>query len=319
MTTEFLDPRGDSASKNFSPEARSASALQLTEELSSLKTVAEPVEAALLAFTASPAHRKSNTLASDIRGRVVEAVAKAIAEIAAVKNIPITPDYAAALSACAVEAIAPDEVCHLLNLESAAVVVAAETINRMLDVIAATRVIHFMWELEGFDQLDTKKITAHAQQWMANTIANDAGDRRYRWPETAEMVIAYFKARSSGPVAVRYPEGRPMRALYSLDPLACRRKASKPPETSGPPPLLIHCPGLPGTTAAAMPDGRCVKKLDDGVTVTMWWKDGKLHRDPEEGAAVTFCNYDGHVTLQEYWVNGTFERIEQAAPEGVGA
>ena len=72
----------------------------------------------------------------------------------------------------------------------------------------ATRVLQFMWELEGFDQIDCKCVTRQAGSWINVLLANDTHDQRYRWPDTMEMATLYYRARSSGPVLIRGAEGQ---------------------------------------------------------------------------------------------------------------
>jgi hypothetical protein len=45
-------------------------------------------------------------------------------------------------------------------------------------------------------------------------------------------------------------------------------------------PLLMRCPCLPGNF---IPDGKQTTTLPGGGVVTVWWKNGKPHRDPQAG------------------------------------
>src|SRR5262249_40203817 len=148
-------------------------------------------------------------------------------------------------------------------------------------------------------------------------------DTRFRWPDTGYMLLDYYGAQSRRPVLIQGPKGAKRHVLYFVDPRRCRvgagnntlaefKKANAPGEIPGPPapvPQLIRCPWLPGRADFKRPDGRCVDTLADGSVTTSWWKDSKLHRDPEEGPAVLSNRMDGfEVCAEEYWVHGKRHR-----------
>jgi hypothetical protein len=145
-------------------------------------------------------------------------------------------------------------------------------------------------------------------------------DTRYRWPDPADMIINFHKDRTSGPVAVRYPTGQRVNAVYLLDRSACRNASHagrNPAERSVPRlmPLLIHCPALPGMPDALMPDGRLVKKPTERAECITWWRNGKLHRDPSEGPARHFKSNDQE--WSEYYRDGKLHRDPEDGPAAI--
>jgi hypothetical protein len=176
--------------------------------------------------------------------------------MAKVKNVAMTPEQCAKVAAAMIDSFDPAVVHRLTNSEPEAVTLAAAAINRLLDVCAATQVLHLMHTLQGFDILDPRKLAAQAQAWVDNLLANDEGRNQYRWPDPMEMVTKHYKARSSGPVSVTMPVGQGAGVGYFVDPSASRRSAKarmqKGP-TSMLEPLLIFCPSLPGSPGDADP------------------------------------------------------------------
>lgn len=234
----------------------------------------------------------------------VALLAEAMRTMAALKNVSVTADYAEAMAKATAAALAPELLRNLTDGNADAVAFVARSINALLDTVAATRVLQFMWELEGFHQIDCKSVTRQAGSWINVLLANDAPDQRYRWPDTADMATHYYRARSGGPVLVRCAEGQAARVRCFLDTGACRAPLKPADRTAMAIPLLIHCPGLPGTPEAVMPDGRCVKKCDDGIVCTTYWKNGVLHRDLADGPARIVRDEEAGVTTEEYWTDG---------------
>ena len=290
MTTEFHGPAGHTLP--IENTARPASAIADAQgvhlgEVIPLKIIAEPEPR-------EPGNSISNQQRAALGGGydfACATVADAMERMATIKNIPLPPEFSTNTAASLVNALDPAAVRGLANCEQSALIIVAATINRLLDIYAAASLIRFVWRAEGFDQLNPLQIYEHAQTWMRHQIANDTGDNRFRWPDTAEMAIAYFRARSRGPVRITMP-AKQIDAVYFLDASACRRAPkgkSAPPAPSKPRglpvPLVIRCPGLMGLRGGRMPDGRSVHRQPDGTVCTSWWTGGVLHRDPKEGPA----------------------------------
>jgi hypothetical protein len=335
MATEFPDLDSDRACVNdATPTAANAAVvLQLAEEQNSAddaRCTAASLQAKILMYPSAGSPRApvpslnsataNPALPPNVRAFAVATIADAMIAMAAAKNVPMTHERCVEFARGTVDAFDASAVYRLLDSEPGMVARAARTINRVLDTIAAARVIHFVWEVEGFDQLDMAQINVLAQAWVRNTIVNDSGDTRYRWPDPADMVIDYHKTRASGPVAVRYPTGQRVNVVYLLDRPACRnaaRTSKKPAERLAPrlTPLLIHYPGLPGMPGQVMPNGRLVKKPADSAECITWWRNGKLHRDPSEGPARHFKSSDEE--WSEYYSDGKLHRDPEQGPAAI--
>jgi hypothetical protein len=257
------------------------------------------------------------------------------------KNVSVSPEDCASVAHIAVEKFNAATIDGISRCEPGAIALVVATINRILDVFAAAQVIQLLRSMEGYDQLDPRMIITEAEAWMCEiTIANFAGDMRYRWPAPLEMVRSYYRAGTSGPVSARYPEGRSMRAAYFLDPGACRRaaKGARPALSPVGPihpvagaakaprkkhvraeltlpsltPLLIRCPALDSKSRLVVPEGRLVKTLPGGAVVTSWWKNGLLHRDPKDGPA--WHRKDTNGERSEYALHGRLHRDQKDGP-----
>jgi hypothetical protein len=94
---------------------------------------------------------------------------------------------------------------------------AAASINRLLDVYAASEVLNLMRILEGNPSPDRGQMIAEAEVWMRETLANDTSDRRRRWPDLLEMAQSHLRARAPGPVSILFPNTQGVRVGYVLD------------------------------------------------------------------------------------------------------
>jgi hypothetical protein len=250
--------------------------------------------------------------------RAVDALRQAMLTMAELKNVPLETEYSEGLAKATAASLAPEILRGILDGDAAAVSFVVRSINGLLDTIAATRVLNFMWKLEGFDQIESQCLTRQAGQWINVLVANDTTDARYRWPDTNEMATQYYRTRGSGPVHIRGAEGQPARARYFIDIEACRAPAKSANRSSMLLPLLMHCPGLPGTTNAMLPDGRCTRKSDDGTGCTSYWKNGLLHRNETEGAAYVERNESAGIITEEFWVHGEMQVSRTTdIPEGL--
>jgi hypothetical protein len=240
-------------------------------------------------------------------------LAEAAKDMAITKNVRLFPGQEGEVAAMAIKALDTAIIYGLIRCEVDSVALAAATVDCLLDGVAACHAIQVMRALEGFDQLNPDQTLAHAGAWIKQRVANDTGDRRLRWPDPMDMAIRYFRARSSGPVAIQFSGA--VRAAYLVDPLLLGsgkgERGSKPALASlpsgavrdgeaararpiparkqadgfMPEPLLIRCPPFSHVHRTPLPDGRRIQKLSDGCVLTTYWKNGVLHRDPSAGPA----------------------------------
>ena len=176
----------------------------------------------------------------------------ALFDMAAKKNVTVAPELGAKLADAIMDKLALATISGIAGLRREALGTAGSTINRLLDICAATRVLDLLWAVDGIEHPGIEHIRAQAQAWTSDCPRNDNADWRYRWPDEEEMVREYLKARSSGPVSIMCPAEKPGQMGYLLDRAAHGAAANKaagddaaPPQDDMPVPLLIRCPGLP--------------------------------------------------------------------------
>lgn len=133
--------------------------------------------------------------------------------MAVTKDVHLLPGQESEVAAMAIKALDTAIIHDLIRCEGDSVALAAATVNCLLDGVAACHAIQVMRALEGFDQLNPDQTLADAGAWIKQRVANDTGDRRFRWPDPMDMAIRYFRARSSGPVAIHN-----QRTLHSRTP-----------------------------------------------------------------------------------------------------
>lgn len=276
--------------------------------------------------------------------RAVDGLADAAVNMARAKNVAISMEDCAKLARLTVESLGASTIHGIAKCLPQPVTLAAATLNRLLDIWAATQVIHLLRSFEGYDHFDHGEVVTQAQAWMRNIcLANFSGDTRYRWPDPGTMVTDYYKTGASGPVAVKYPDAYPVVTMYRLDRPACRRAAkvlarakSRVPvqhlhSTDGQSeplrdpvfenkdipvptlrPMMTRCPIFDRKTGNLVREGRLVMKLPEGVVCTTWWRNGELHRDPREGPA--WHRQDPGFERVEYICNGALHRDPQDGP-----
>jgi hypothetical protein len=171
----------------------------------------------------------------------VDSLTDAALGMAEDKNVIVTAGQCAGFARAVVDVFDVLTVHRITLCDPEAAARAAAAINRLLDVCAASQVLRVMQGLNGFELLDQNKIVAEANAWMRDMTANDAPGRRFRWPDPVEMATRYFRARSSGPVSITFPDDRGIRAGYFLDRDVAPTKADSPDMST---PLLVRCPGI---------------------------------------------------------------------------
>jgi hypothetical protein len=130
MTTEPFDPCADSGcSSDFTSEALCASNEQRAAHP---KNPAEPISLV-------PHHTRSHQDDTLFQTALIH-LTKATADMAAKKNIPLTPDERDAVARQATLRMLRGELQRVLAMAPDAVRLAARAINHMLDVFAACRV-----------------------------------------------------------------------------------------------------------------------------------------------------------------------------------
>jgi hypothetical protein len=133
------------------------------------------------------------------------------------KNVPVTSEHCALFARNVVELLDVLSIQRIARGDIKAFASAAASINRLLDVYAATEVLYLVRILEGHSHPDRSQMIAEAEVWMREALANDTSDRRLRWPDLLEMAQSHLRARASGPVSILFPNNGSMRAKYLLD------------------------------------------------------------------------------------------------------
>jgi hypothetical protein len=164
------------------------------------------------------------------------------------KNVPLTAEDGRKLAAATADSLNASVVRGLLDAEASALLLVTRSINRVLDIIAAIRVLDLIGTVEGFKQVDAGTLALHAAEWVSRmVIANDVADARYLWPEPAQMIADYCAARALGPVWVHGAVGQAARATYCLG-----NRAS---DSAMAVPLLIRYPCLSQRSARGHSNG----------------------------------------------------------------
>lgn len=307
MTTDITGLSGDPA-----PTAADAAVLQLAEAADSAKAKVTP-------FGGAP--ETSPSFRAEIR-TILESAVRALA---ATKNVQLTPEELAHFAATIEHSMDDAAATSLREAAPDATRFAAMSINIALDLWAARRTIRAIWTMKGFVELDEACITARALEWISHSVAAGLIDLRYRWPNPLDLVADYMKIFGTGPVTIQLPPDAKRRSAYLLDPVRCRMsgkntyatisEGKRAGQVARPPaavPLLIQCPGVPGTSIPRPPDGCHVERHLDGTVIARWIKDNKLHRDPKQGAALERTGPQGE--HKEYRVNGRLHRDPADGP-----
>jgi hypothetical protein len=224
--------------------------------------------------------RSRRKLPARVQAAALPLVIEGIRDLAADKNIPLAPETVEVFAAMALDTLDASAIHGLTKGKADAAALAGSRINHILDVYAAVYAIRTILNLLGHDHLDSRQIGKHAQAWAEGmTIANDAPDRRCRWPDPFDMAAAYFKGRMAARSVVQLPEARIGRVAFMLDRTATA--SARSPDM--PEPLMMRCPALPDLPGRKMPNGRLVRKLPDGTSSATWWRNGKQVEPPIDG------------------------------------
>jgi hypothetical protein len=159
------------------------------------------------------------------------------------KNVPVTDEHCALFARNVVALLDDLTIERITRGELRAWASAAASINRLLDVCAASEVLYLIRILEGNPHPDRSQMIAEAEVWMREALANDTSDRRLRWPDLLEMAQSHRRARASGPVSILFPNTRGVRAGYLLDRDAKAQNSVGPHRGMGTP-LLARCRSL---------------------------------------------------------------------------
>jgi hypothetical protein len=314
MTPEFPGPEGPTTSIDAS--ARQASAIADASGVHPSGVIPLKIPAGSVAgSTADSGHSngpRGKTIPIEDHPsypHVLSEMTRAAIGLAKEKNVVASVERCAITARAAVDSFDADMLWRVARYEPAAIALAAASLNRILDMLAATRVIYCMWAVRGVDHLDHGDVVRQAEDWMRRLIvANDLPDRRLRWSDPVETVKTALGACAAGPVTVTMPEGQPLRVIHLYDPSTARAARDKNhTDTAMLTPLLVRWP-MP----EACPNGRLTERLADGRVITSWWKDGELHRDPAQGPAWHRTGPDGE--RWEYIVEGRMHRDSAEGP-----
>jgi hypothetical protein len=157
--------------------------------------------------------------------------------------VPVASEHCSLFARNVVELLDVLSIQRIARSDIKAWASAAASVNRLLDVYAATEVLYLVRILEGNPNPDRRKMIAEAEVWMREALANDASDRRLRWPDLLEMAKSHLRARASGPVSILFAYNGGMRVGYLLDPDAGTRKSTDDRSGMGTP-LLARCPSI---------------------------------------------------------------------------
>jgi hypothetical protein len=159
------------------------------------------------------------------------------------KNVPVASAHCSLFARNVVELLDVLSIQRIARNDVKAWASAAASVNRLLDVYAATEVLYLVRVLQGHSNPDRSQMIAEAEVWMREALANDTSDRRLRWPDLLDMAQSHLRARASGPVSILFSNTGGTRAGYLLDPHATSRK---PMDDQGGMriPLLVRCPSI---------------------------------------------------------------------------
>jgi hypothetical protein len=174
------------------------------------------------------------------------------------KNVPVASEHCSLFARKVVELLDVLSIQRIARSDIKAWASAAASVNRLLDVYAASEVLYLMRVLEGHSNPDRSQMIAEAEIWMREALANDTSDRRLRWPDLLDMAQSYLRARASGPVSILFPNTGGIRAGYLLDREANARKAMDDQGGMGTP-LLARCPSIDPKPVAASSSSRETK------------------------------------------------------------
>lgn len=300
MTSEFSDHNGDSAASCLQPAERgSAGTFPKAGE-----DAKDPSSVIHHAFPEPHTETlPGSNLSAATYNRAMKVMQEAVVLLAVAKNAPLSSESCDRICQAAILHLGDAAVLRLLDNDSSFLPQLADILHKLLDMNAAMQFIERVWRAMDFEQLDRSKVGQQADAWTTMAVANDVPEQRFRWPDIGELVEAFGRANTEGPVAIRMPVGQNTHRCL-LDRKACRAGGGKSSSFRGLLYPVIRCPGLPGTPNWTFPDGRCVKKFPDGTAVTTYWRNGVLDRDPKEGPAQTSLNADGTIENARYFVEG---------------
>jgi hypothetical protein len=193
--------------------------------------------------------RFSGSLARDFYGshvrpaahiyRVAVATLSDVArDMARDKNVIVTTEECVGLARGLLRVFGATRIYRITKFDPKATAIAAVSINQLLDVLAASQVLHLLRILEGVKEPDRAQTIAEAEVWMRDVIANDRCDDRFCWPDPLEMALRHHRARFSGPVSILLPNLGRGRMGYLLE----RTPASTEVGKNANVPVLVRCP-----------------------------------------------------------------------------
>ncbi|HEX3863663.1 MAG TPA: hypothetical protein VHY35_18425 [Stellaceae bacterium] len=333
MDQDILNsPGGDISSReNSAPAAAIAAApLLLAEAAFSLKDIAEHSAADVAPIDNAAVLERLTTLAAGFDGDEASGVARALLQVPAdlhqplrdifetamrhvsgQKNIPLTPELQASLIDAIIQCLQPDKLCGIVRAEHRPIRLMIDLIDYTLDIIAAMQVMRTLWQLRGFEDLDLYSFWKPAETWVQGRAANDIGRNRFWWPTVLNMIVDYYRPQVPDRLSARYPDKQLPRATWQLDRAAFDGVArvgaqAKPPQFLLP--RMSGCPCLPGRY---MPDGKETTRYPNEV-FTAWYRNGLVHRDPQEGPA--FHSIEPNREVTKYMVDGQPHRDPDEGP-----
>lgn len=143
-------------------------------------------------------------------------IVDATRDIAKRKNVPLNPDGWNVIAESVLNTFREADIRGLLSIQPDAVALAAQTINRHLDILAGARIAYLIARGEGEERPDTMVMIARGEAIVAQFAANTALGTFCRWPDPAETVRNYLASVPSGRVDINLPESATVRAMYFL-------------------------------------------------------------------------------------------------------
>jgi hypothetical protein len=160
----------------------------------------------------NPARAMSSANYQAALGFVVEATR----DIAERKNVHLDSDGWNAIAESVLNTFREADISGLLCVRNEAIALAAQTINRHLDILAGARVAYLLANAQGEEHPDTLIMIARGEAIVAQFAANAPMGTFYRWPEPAEAVRDYLTCAPSGRVDINLPGTATVRATYFL-------------------------------------------------------------------------------------------------------
>lgn len=274
------------------------------------------------------------------------ALAEALANMAVLKNVPLTPAEREEAVRVVVADLKSVQGAMLSPFDRESLAARTRAINTLLDVKAVARLMRLVMDIEGKSNATDPVVQAVTWEIVGNYEAGLANPQCAYWPDPAALVMSRYAGKPRGPtvgvredgtVCTRWWLGMidfhrdPREGPANIEEKGGKRheeywvegKRHRPHEDG--PAVIVRDSGT-GVIVEEQywQDGKRhraggpahIRRDETGkVLLEAWYRDGALHRDHREGPAYIDEDFDGlGIHCEEYHENGKWHRPSEIGP-----